>query len=231
MMGNKAWMPNSVTLFNLVLGFIAIIVIIREEFVIAAFLIFLCMILDGIDGRLARKLATHNPIGKDLDSLADLVSFGVVPALLLYQMYLVDLGAIGISVAALVPVCGAIRLAKFNTMSKKATLDYFSGLPITAAGGVLISFVLAKVTLSSNMVLILLLLMSYLMVSTIKYPNFKRITPFQTKFIVLYLASCFLISIDNLNSILMVILMGYVFLGLFLHIMPIPKLTRLFYTQ
>ncbi len=230
-MKNGAWLPNSVTLMNLILGFYAIILIIREQFVIAAFLIFVGMILDGIDGRLARKIAADNPIGKELDSLADLISFGVAPSLLIYQMYLTEYSILGVVVAAIFPVCGAVRLARFNAVDSEDSSNYFTGLPITAGGGILISFVLAGTSLPSLIFIPIVLLVAYLMVSTIKYPNFKKATPFQSKFIISFIGACLLIALSNPSSMLMNMLIGYVCLGLGLHVAPIPKLARLFYTS
>lgn len=228
---NKAWLPNTVTLTNLVLGFYAIILIMREQFVVAAFLVFIGMVLDGIDGRLARKIAGHNPLGKDLDSLADLISFGVTPALLIYQVHLIDFGILGIVAAVIFPVCGAVRLARFNAMDSEQSPDYFCGLPITAGGGVLISFILAGAAFPSGLFIPIMLLVAYLMISTVKYPNFKRATPFQSKFIIVFIAVCLLISLTRPNTMLMNMLIGYVSLGILLRFVPIPKLTRLFYTS
>ncbi|KUO48779.1 MAG: hypothetical protein APF76_18015 [Desulfitibacter sp. BRH_c19] len=230
-MKNRAWLPNSVTLLNLILGFYAIILIIREQFVIAAFLIFVGMILDGIDGRLARKIAVDNPIGKELDSLADLISFGVTPSLLIYQMYLTEYSILGVVVAVIFPVCGAVRLARFNAVDSTDSSNYFKGLPITAGGGILISFVLAGASLPSVVFIPIVLLVGYLMISTIKYPNFKKATPFQAKFIIAFIGACLVIALNNPSSMLMNMLVGYVCLGLGLHVSPIPKLARLFYTS
>jgi len=228
---NKAWLPNSVTIINLILGFCAIILIIQERFVFAAFLIFLGMILDGIDGRLARKLAGDNPMGKELDSLADLISFGVTPALLMYQMHLIEYGVFGVIVAAAFPVCGAIRLARFNAFDSEVSSNYFTGFPITAAGGLLISFVLAQATLPSMAYIPIVLLVAFLMISTIKYPNFKRATSFQTVFIIGFIAACLVLSLNNPTAMLMNMLVGYMCLGLALYVVPIPKLAKLFYTS
>jgi len=230
-MKNKAWLPNSVTIMNLILGFYAIILIIQEQFVVAAFLIFIGMILDGIDGRLARKLAGDNPMGKELDSLADLISFGVTPALLMYQMHLTEFGVWGVIVAAAFPVCGAIRLARFNAFDSEAPSDYFTGLPITAGGGILISFVLAGASISALAYIPIVLLVAFLMISTIKYPNFKRITSFQKIFLVGFIGACLVLAINNPSAMLMNMLVGYMCLGLGLRIIPIPKLTKLFYTS
>ena len=229
-MSNKAWLPNLVTLTNLVLGFYAIILAVNNRFVEAAIFVFLGMILDGLDGRLARRVAIDSAIGKELDSLADLVSFGVAPALIIYQMHLFDFGILGVIVAALFPVCGAIRLARFNVMDSDEMTNYFSGLPITIAGGLLISFVLAGLVLSSGLFIPVILFVAFLMISPIKYPNFKHATSFQAKFVLVFLSACVLLTINNLSSLLMVMLVGYTCLGVILRFIPIPKVVRLFYT-
>jgi len=230
-MKNKTWLPNSVTIVNLILGFYAIILIIQEQFVMAAFLIFLGMILDGIDGRLARKIAVDNPMGKELDSLADLISFGVTPALLMYQMHLIEYGIWGIAVAAAFPVCGAIRLARFNAFDSEAPSNYFTGFPITAGGGILISFVLAGIAIPSMAYIPIVLLVAFLMISTVKYPSFKKITSFQKVFLVGFIGACLVLALNNPSAMLMNMLVGYMCLGLGLRIVPIPKLTKLFYTS
>ncbi len=229
-MKNKNWLPNSVTLTNLALGFYAIILIFQEYYVVAAFLIFIGMLLDGIDGRLARKIAGDNPLGKELDSLADLISFGVTPALLMYQLYLIEAGVIGILVAVTFLLCAAIRLARYNAIDSEELSDHFCGLPITAAGGVLIAFVLAGVDIAGGFFIPIVLLVAYLMVSTIKYPNFARITPFQIKFIMFLVSLSFLVSLNNLSQMLLLLLIGYITLGIALRLYPVPKITRLFYT-
>jgi CDP-diacylglycerol---serine O-phosphatidyltransferase len=151
----KKHIPNFVTSLNLVSGFIAIIFAINGELVIASWLILAAMIFDFLDGLSARVLKAYSDIGKELDSLADLVSFGVAPAIILYQLITnlqsssVPLFTSGLAIKNMVlqlipvimPVCGALRLAKFNTDTTQ-TIS-FKGLPIPANALAVISIIIA----------------------------------------------------------------------------------------
>ncbi|MCL6592814.1 MAG: CDP-diacylglycerol--serine O-phosphatidyltransferase, partial [Alicyclobacillus sp.] len=133
------------------------------------------MVLDGMDGRLARWLHAESAFGKELDSLSDIVTFGVAPALIMFEVVLQDEGWAGWVVAALFPVCGALRLARFNVQTRST--HYFVGLPITAAGGILATMALYKnILIPADIILPLaMLVLSILMVSQVRYPNFKKV--------------------------------------------------------
>lgn len=133
------------------------------------------MVLDGLDGRAARMLKAESEFGKELDSLSDVVTFGVAPALIMYNVILQGMGWVGVGIAALFPVCGALRLARFN-VQKKST-KYFVGLPITAAGGVLATMALYKNLFEPATVWLPvgMIVLALLMVSTTRYPNFKKV--------------------------------------------------------
>ena len=166
-------LPSILTVGNLFLGIMAMILTVQGEWKHGAILIVIGMFLDGLDGRVARMLNTQSEFGKELDSLSDVVSFGVAPALIMYMAVLEPFGAIGWVITAVFPICGALRLARFNVQS--GVPGYFIGLPITAAGGVLATMALYSNVVPSPMVLIFgMLFLSYLMVSNIKYPNFKK---------------------------------------------------------
>lgn len=166
--------PSLLTLANLSLGVISILLVFQERAGLAAIMIIIAMLLDGVDGRVARALNAQSEFGKELDSLADVVSFGVAPAFIMYVVALQDVTPfIASFVTVLFPICGALRLARFNV--KESAPGYFTGLPIPAAGGVLASVALFKEDLTYIVIIITAVLLSILMVSNIRFPNFKKI--------------------------------------------------------
>lgn len=165
--------PSLFTISNLFLGIIAIILAFDGETEYAAIMVIISMLLDGLDGRLARMLNTQSEFGKELDSLSDVISFGVAPAFIMYVTVLQDYGAVGWIVTALFPIAGALRLARFNV--KPGIPGYFIGLPITAAGGVLATITLYHEVFHPLVLFITMIILSLLMVSNIKYPNFKKV--------------------------------------------------------
>ncbi|MEK5059440.1 CDP-diacylglycerol--serine O-phosphatidyltransferase [Paenibacillus shunpengii] len=166
--------PNLFTLGNLSLGMIAILLASEDQYTLAAFMVVIAMLLDGLDGRIARALNAQSEFGKELDSLSDIVSFGAAPA---YLMYTVSFQEAPVSIAWIVtsifPICGALRLARFNV--KPGIPGYFTGLPIPAAGGVLALLSLFNKDISAPFMMVATLLLSYLMISSLKYPNFKKV--------------------------------------------------------
>ncbi|WP_378952213.1 CDP-diacylglycerol--serine O-phosphatidyltransferase [Pelosinus sp. sgz500959] len=169
----KSIIPNALTALNLILGVGAIISTFNGQFYEAALFIVAAMISDGLDGRVARYLNASSEFGKELDSLCDLVSFGVAPAILAYAFLLKDLpGIFGYLVAAFFATCGALRLARFN-VNTGVVKGYFMGLPIPAGGCVVATFIMLGIKPSGLLFPIMVTLCGYLMVSTIKYPDFK----------------------------------------------------------
>src|SRR6478672_12559633 len=134
-------LPNLFTTAALFAGFYAIVQAMNQRFDQAAVAIFIAMVLDGIDGRVARLTKTQSAFGAEFDSLADMVSFGAAPALVMYEWVLRDLGKLG-WVAAFVYVAGAaLRLARLNTLLEVADKRYFQGLPSPAAAALVAGFV------------------------------------------------------------------------------------------
>lgn len=168
-------LPSMFTVGNLFLGIISIIVAFQGNFAWAALLVIIGMLLDGLDGRVARALNAQSEFGKELDSLSDVISFGVAPAFIMYGVILHQIGWIGMVITAVFPICGALRLARFNVAA--GTPNYFIGLPITAAGGVLATLALYMEYIPSPNVImpLFMLFLAFLMVSNIKYPNFKKV--------------------------------------------------------
>jgi CDP-diacylglycerol---serine O-phosphatidyltransferase len=166
--------PNLFTVGNLFLGVISIILSFNGEPNTAALLVIIAMLLDGLDGRVARALNVQSEFGKELDSLSDVISFGVAPAFIMYQAAFMETPpALAWIVTAIFPICGALRLARFNVID--GIPGYFIGLPIPAAGGVLATLALFHTELHVALLLISTLALSFLMISNMKYPNFKKL--------------------------------------------------------
>ena len=171
-------LPTLFTVGNLFCGYLSIWCSIRGTFEIAAYLIIIAAVLDALDGRIARLTHSASEFGEEYDSLADLVSFGVAPAVLAYSWGLSDFSRLGWLVSFLFVVCGSMRLARFNIMTHVVDKKYFIGLPIPAAAATLSTLVLATPEPLVDRVwmtglLILTILLSYLMISTIRYRSFK----------------------------------------------------------
>ncbi len=166
-------LPSIFTVGNLFLGMISIILAFQGETEYAALMVIAGMIFDGLDGRIARLLNTQSEFGKELDSLSDIISFGVAPSFIMYVAVMQNYSPLGWFVTALFPIAGALRLARFNV--KPGIPGYFVGLPITAAGGVLATLTLYEEVIPREFLIIIIVFLSYLMVSNIKYPNFKKV--------------------------------------------------------
>ncbi|WP_418626486.1 CDP-diacylglycerol--serine O-phosphatidyltransferase [Anaerosinus sp.] len=168
----KSLIPNMLTSLNLVLGMGSIISTFQGNFYQAAILIVLAMVADGLDGRVARFFNASSDFGKELDSLCDLVSFGVAPAILAYAFYLKDFAEFGYVASIFFATCGALRLARFN-VNTSVVKGYFMGLPIPAGGCVLATFIMLNIKPQGIIFPLMVLIFGYLMVSKVKYPDFK----------------------------------------------------------
>jgi len=173
--------PNLFTSASLFGGFYAIIASINGRYEAAAIAIIVSCILDGLDGRVARFTNTTSYFGAEFDSLSDLVAFGVAPGILAYQWALVHFGRLGWLAAFMYVICGALRLARFNVQKNVVSPNYFKGLPIPAAACFIAALVLFSKAMSripeKNPILIIttVYILSFFMVSTIKYLAFKEI--------------------------------------------------------
>lgn len=134
-------LPNLFTLAALFSGFYAIVQAMSNRFEVAAVAIFIAMVLDGLDGRVARLTHSQSAFGAEFDSLSDMVSFGVAPALVVYEWLLKDLGKLGWMVAFIYCAGAALRLARFNTMVGTADKRWFTGLPSPAAAALVAGLV------------------------------------------------------------------------------------------
>ena len=173
-------LPNIFTSLNLFCGFYAVISAIEAKFLTSAISIIIAVIFDALDGKIARATHTTSKFGVEYDSLADLISFGLAPGVLIYLWALQPLGRIGWLAAFLFMACGALRLARFNTQVGTISGNYFVGLPIPAGAGMLATTILFfnKLSISGNsfsvFILVLIYVLSFLMVSSIKYNSFKK---------------------------------------------------------
>jgi CDP-diacylglycerol--serine O-phosphatidyltransferase len=168
----RTFIPNFLTCSNLIFGFLAMVAAYQGAFMAAALLVFTAMVADGLDGRVARYFGVSSEFGKELDSLCDAGSFGVVPAFLAYVYMLKDFGWLGAVIAAAFATCGALRLARFNVMTG-VVKGYFLGLPIPAAGCTVATFVMTGLKPPEWLFALMVAVFAYLMVSTVKYPDFK----------------------------------------------------------
>ena len=201
-------LPNLFTSMNIFFGFYAVIASINEKFVPAALAIIIAAVFDLLDGKIARATNTTSKFGVEYDSLADLVSFGLAPGLMMYMWALKPLGRMGWLAAFLFMVCGALRLARFNTMVGKISSKHFLGLPIPAAAGMNAATVLFwnKLGLPIDayrfLILGMLYVLAFLMVSTVRYNSFKNAALFsRMKFNVLVATILLMIFIAAQPSI------------------------------
>jgi CDP-diacylglycerol---serine O-phosphatidyltransferase len=161
----KGQAANSITILNLTLGVLAIYFVIESELRLSFFAIFIASFIDRFDGLVARKMQIESELGKQLDSLSDLVSFGLAPAFLLYQSTLHEFGLPGFIFTAIFIICGAIRLARFNIHEFSG---HYTGVPITVAGCLVALSYLLNELIPAYMFMFLILILSFLMISTLQ---------------------------------------------------------------
>lgn len=174
-------LPNLFTTAGLFAGFYAIVAAMKGFFDTAAIAIFVAMLMDTLDGRVARLTNTQTAFGGEYDSLSDMTAFGIAPALVAYSWSLHALGKLGWLAAFIYAAAGALRLARFNTQVGIADKRYFQGLPIPAAAGIIASTVwlgnqyeLASKP-SAFILALLTITVAVLMVSNIRYHSFKQL--------------------------------------------------------
>lgn len=166
--------PGFLTVMNLFLGFHAIISSSKGDFVTAGWLIVIAAIFDAFDGKVARATKSFSKFGMEFDSLADVISFGMAPAFLMYQLHFNKMGPPGLVISFFPLMFGAIRLARFNMEASGPEKVNFKGLPIPAAAGTLASFVIFNFHFwnelwMSSVMLPLVIIVSILMVSTLEF--------------------------------------------------------------
>lgn len=214
-------LPNLFTTANLFAGFYSIMCAINGNFTVAAATVFVAMVLDGLDGRVARMTNTQSAFGAEYDSLSDMVAFGLAPAIIAYQWALLELGNVGLTIAFIYVACAALRLARFNTQIGVVDKRWFVGLASPAAAGVVAGVVWA---LSDNGVgavdlpfaviilfAVFVALAGLLMVSNIKYYSFKDLdlkgrVPFVA---ILVVVLAFAVVFSDPPRILLLIFLAY----------------------
>lgn len=235
-------LPSLFTCANMAFGILSIVSSIDGWFIRAAWLLTFALACDIIDGRIARLTHTTSDFGLQLDSLSDLISFGIAPALMIYMLVLKEMDKIGIAIAVLFVLCSALRLARYNVMALKGiSFENFKGLPTPASAGVLISFVLSYELLgpegtSLNIrtvpilmqtmpvffkaMPVIMVVLSFLMVSNIPYYSFKMLQLNKTRtirFLVVFIVFVLLIIVfpQNVFFIIFVIytLSGFIMLA------------------
>jgi CDP-diacylglycerol--serine O-phosphatidyltransferase len=225
-------LPNLFTVSSIFLGFYSMTLAAGdatpEQLYRAALAIFFAIFFDMFDGRVARMTRTQSDFGVQLDSLADVISFGAAPALLVYKWALAPMGFLGLFLSFSFAACGALRLARFNVLAArgdKASHRFFTGLPIPLAAGALVSVVIAHYrhfgapTDPSTHVPIAVgvALLSFLMVSTVRYRTFKetRLTPRSFATFGFVLAAGVVIGLATRASFVLLVYAGaYILLGL-----------------
>ena len=178
-------LPNFFTGASIYLGVLSITYATMGRFQLACWLVLLSLSFDGLDGRVARLTGTTSKFGVEFDSLADIVAFGVAPAMILFTYIGYMYGKLGIVVSGLYVVFGAIRLARFNVTTSQNEPNVFIGLPIPAAAVFVVSWLLLEMgylqkyfenpKIISPFLLIASLIAALLMVSNIRYPSFKKL--------------------------------------------------------
>ncbi len=176
------------TVLNIFFGFMCIVQAMQGEYLLAAWYIVLGAICDTLDGFMARLTNSASEFGVELDSLADVVSFGVAPSFLLYALFLNEYGPFGMLVASAPLIMGALRLARFNVQLVGYNKDSFTGMPIPLSALTLVSFLffftpqaVATNPLLQKIYIALTLICGVLMISTIRYPVFPKFSPKQFK--------------------------------------------------
>jgi CDP-diacylglycerol--serine O-phosphatidyltransferase len=170
----KHLIPNAVTLANIALGFMGMVAAAQHQFERSVVLLFCAALCDLADGKLARALDATSQFGMELDSLSDMVSFGIAPAVLVYLSVLNKLGLAGMAIAVVYPLCGALRLARYNSDTGPLGKVTFLGVPIPIAAGYIWSMVMVRDGLSPWLIAGGTIGMAVAMVSTLKVPKFRK---------------------------------------------------------
>ncbi|MDD3626809.1 MAG: CDP-diacylglycerol--serine O-phosphatidyltransferase [bacterium] len=233
-------LPTFFTFGNMFCGFYSIILCAQGRFILAAKMILLGMIFDILDGRVARLIKKESEFGIEIDSMADLTTFCIAPAILMYSQLVKLINAMGepdwlLIIAFVFLMGGSLRLVRFNIKKygvllqspkkrfQKTKKSNFDGLPTPAAAGFIASFFIASFSYQDDLLFIKLMpifivVLSYLMISNIEYPSFKEIDiqerkPFEFIVIIIFLVALFSFF-ENKWLMLFLVLLGYILFGL-----------------
>ncbi len=225
-------LPNLFTTASLFAAFYSIIATMKGNYEAAVIAIFIGMIADGLDGRIARLTNTQTDFGAQYDSLSDMVTFGVAPSILIYGLILHQFGKVGWVVAFVYTACVALRLARFNTQVETADKRYFQGLACPPAAAVITSYawLCQQHGLHNNYILVITafvtISISALMVSNIRYHSFKEID-FRGKVPFLYLLITIILFAAIAANPALVLFIGFLLYALSGPLFTLWKLKRL----
>jgi CDP-diacylglycerol--serine O-phosphatidyltransferase len=240
-------LPNLITLSSVFCGFYSMVLASQAKdedgFYRAALLIVFAMFFDLLDGRVARMTKTQSAFGLQIDSLADVVSFGAAPALLIYFWTLHQLGTLGLAACFVFVACGAIRLARFNVLSMgtagapKKPGKYVIGLPIPGAAGILVSIVVANSAVEgaigrpewATAILAITVLLATLMVSSVRFRSGKdlKLNARSVLLVLFAVGTSAVIATQLEAAFVLVWLLGfYVLMGIFEWLWQIPRRIR-----
>jgi CDP-diacylglycerol--serine O-phosphatidyltransferase len=219
---------------NMFSGFLSIVSASQGRFIYAAWLIIIASIFDALDGAMARLTRSSSELGVELDSLSDVVSFGVAPSFLIYESYLFQFDVAGIIISSLLMLAGGFRLARFNVQLVGFDKSFFRGLPIPSSAITIASFCLAFYVAPngypepySNIIIPMILLLSYLMVSRIKYDSFPKLKLNELKekpyLILIILLAVILLIICTFTQALYFMFVFIIVFGIFRHIFFLLK--------
>lgn len=178
--------PNLFTAMNMFSGFFSIISASQGNFTYAAWLIIVATIFDGLDGFMARLTNSSSELGVELDSLSDIVSFGAAPSFLLYSTYFYQFETFGVIISSLLMIAGGFRLARFNVQLVGFDKTFFTGLPIPLAALTIVTFYLSFYQygfseIESQFIIPIVIILSILMVSKVKYDTFPKLSVSEIK--------------------------------------------------
>src|SRR6185437_4074390 len=224
-------LPNLLTLGAMFGGFFAIVQSIYGDFISCGIAIFIAMILDSLDGRVARLTHTASPFGAELDSLSDMVSFGVAHAIIAFNWHLHEMGKIGWLVTFIFCACGSLRLARFNTLIGIVDKRYFVGLPIPSAAALVVGYIYMcskfgfDEKYSHIIGVVVTLFAAFSMVCNVPFYSFKEFTFYhKAKFRILLLSLMFLVLLFLYPDIVIYgFFVAYTLISYVLYIINIKK--------
>ncbi|MFI4919735.1 MAG: CDP-diacylglycerol--serine O-phosphatidyltransferase [Legionellales bacterium] len=229
-------LPNLLTTASLFAAFYSLVASMKGQYEAAVIAIFIGMVADGLDGRIARLTNTQTEFGAQYDSLSDMVTFGVAPSLLLYQLTLSQLGKFGWLVAFVYTASVALRLARFNTQLETEDSRFFQGLPCPPAAVVMAAFAWLcyqndwqHYLFVSLLTAVLASVTAVLMVSNFRYYSFKELD-FKSKVPFLYVLIMIILFVSiaaNPTLVLLVAFSGYVLSGPMLTLISLYKMRKL----
>lgn len=233
-------LPSAITTIGLFAGFYSIISSINNNFEIAAILIILAMFFDFLDGKVARLTDTQSDFGAQYDSMADLLSFGAAPAVLIYKCGIYELSAAYLFLLFIYIACTALRLSRFNAQAKLIDMSYFQGLPSPASAVFIacVIYLFSSTTLFSqqienNIIIICALICSFLMVSNFRYNNFKNINVREKISFKLILPIFLMFAFFAYKPIwfIFVLMSLYLLSGVFITIIGVEKIKKIYKKQ